>query len=199
MHKMVIMLSVFAGAVHVMAPDHWIPASMLSWQRGWGFVRAVAFSTVALLFHVLFGFGVYLGLHDWLIRIPENDLFPFALLLVSVMALVRAFRFSDRGRVVRLGTSRIWGTMAVFSLLGPSESVIPILLKAGHLGIGYPIPLAAFAAGTVFSGAFLLAAGRFVWNHPLWLSRSLGWAHQRATVVPIAASVVVGLAYLFRV
>ncbi len=42
--ELAITLSFLAGAAHVLAPDHWMPGSVVAWQRGWGFIKTSLFS-----------------------------------------------------------------------------------------------------------------------------------------------------------
>jgi hypothetical protein len=198
MPVMLFLLSALAGALHVLAPDHWVPASILSWRRCWSPVRAGLFAAFALTLHVLMGVGVYFLFDEQLKTLDPDRLFPYALALVVGVMLLRGLRFSRIREVQRVGTHSLWGLMAVLSFLGPCESIIPIFLKSSSLGAGYLLPLLAFWIGTVSMGVALVLSGRFVWNRPLWLIRSFDWANQRIAVVPVAVGVALGLRYLLR-
>jgi hypothetical protein len=195
---MLFLLSAIAGAIHVMAPDHWVPASILSWQRRWNPLRAALFSGAMLTAHVLMGAGLYFVFDDQLRELNPARLFPYSLAFVVGLMLLRMLRFSRIRDVQRVGNHAWWGWVAVLSLLGPCESIIPIFLKSASLGAGYLFPLLAFWVGTVSAGVALTLSGRFVWNRPLWLIRAFDWANQRVAVLPIAAGVALGLRYLLR-
>jgi hypothetical protein len=193
-----LLLSLMAGSVHVLAPDHWVPASLLCWQRRWKPRAAVGFVLSSLLLHVASGFAIYLVLAPLLERIAVSRFFAFAVGLVVVGAGIRAMRFSRIRDVLGLGSNWLWAALTVASLLGPCESIIPIFLKARQLGMGYLEPFMAFAAGTVLMGGAMIIGGGRIWNSPLHLTRSIRWANRPRSVVPIAAVVATGLIFLLR-
>lgn len=197
-NQWLILLSVVAGAIHMLAPDHWVPASVLVWQRRWGSAKTVAFAGIALLVHLLFGFAIYFMISGFLSHLDSDKLFIFALALVLLVALARGIRVERMQEVLRAGPHSAWGLFAVISLLGPCESVIPVFIKARALGMGYLIPFVAFFAGSLLSGTALVLGGRRVWNKPLWLPRGIHWAHQRSAVLPVVAGVAVGLTLLLK-
>ncbi|MCM2277949.1 MAG: hypothetical protein NDJ89_07710 [Oligoflexia bacterium] len=192
------LLCALAGAFHVIAPDHWVPASLLSWQRGWRSGRAAAFAALAFAAHVALGFLIFLLLGRGIWDLASTNLLSFALVLVAGVAVIRAFRFRRIREVLSSGNNGVWGFFMVFSLLGPCESLIPILIKARSLGAGYVLPLLAFFAGTALSGLLLVFSGRFFWNRPHWLPRGVHAANQRLATVPVVTVVVLGLAFLVR-
>ena len=191
------LLSALAGAIHVLAPDHWVPASILSWQRRWRAPATALFSTAALVMHVMLGAALYFLLEERLHRLSDTHLLSYALTFVVAVMLVRGLRFSRIHDVQKQGSSW-WGMLGVVSLLGPCESIIPIFVKSSSLGVGYLLPLLAFLAGTVGMGTVLVLGGKWLWNRPLWLPRAFGWVNQRLTVFPVAAGVVLGLRFLLR-
>jgi hypothetical protein len=195
---LLVLLSAFAGAVHVMAPDHWVPASIHAWQRRWSIPRAIAFSVSVLTLHVLFGIGMYFALGDWLRALRPQQLFPFAIAVVLLMMAVRAIRYSRIQDVQRLGPHSHWGILAVVMLLGPCESILPVFIKASSLGVGYLLPLGAFLAGTVVTGSVLVVSGRLAWNRPFWITRFFDRFNQRVALLPVAAACVLGMRLLLR-
>jgi len=195
---MLVLLSALAGAIHVAAPDHWVPASVLSWQRRWTPAQSALFAAGALTIHVLLGAAIYFAFDESLRALNPARLFPSSLLFVIAVMLLRGFRFWRIRDVQRVGPHAWWGVLAVLSLLGPCESIIPIFLKSASLGIGYVVPLAAFLLGTIFVGVGLTLTGGFMWNRPHWLIRAFDWANQRLAILPITAGVALGLRYLLR-
>jgi hypothetical protein len=196
---LMILLSALAGAVHVLAPDHWVPGSILAWQRGWRAPRIALFSVFALGFHVLLGFVIYFLMSDWIAAIDANRLFAFSIAFVAVVTLLRGFRFSRVKEVFNAGRNGVWGLFAVISILGPCESIIPVFVKAGHLGMGYLVPFCAFLFGTVATGTVLMLAGGAVWNRPYLLPRGLQLARHRAAVIPVVAGLALGFRFLLKI
>lgn len=195
---LLVSLSAFAGALHVLAPDHWVPLSILGWQRRWSPRRAALFTAGALTLHVLLGAAIYFVFDGRLRALNPARIFPYSLALVAGVMCLRGLRFSRIRDVQRMGTHAWWGWVAVLSLLGPCESLLPIFLKSASLGVGYLVPLAAFWLGTVSAGVALGLTGRFLWDRPLWLISAFDRANQRLAVLPVAAGVVLGLRYLLR-
>jgi hypothetical protein len=192
-------LSVLSGAVHMLAPDHWLPASVVAWQRGWGYRRTVGFAALAHLSHVLLGVLIFFAFDPILLGLDPSRLFRFTLGLVLVVMAIRLVRFSRVREVLRAGPSSAWGIVAVFSLLGPCESVIPILIKSHQLGTGYLLPVAAFVLGSWIAGSSLVLAGRVLWDRPFWLPRSVNWAWRVPAILPVAASLGLGLRAILRI
>lgn len=192
------LLAALAGAVHVMAPDHWMPTSILSWQRGWTWPRTVAFATGSFLLHILMGVAIFYGFHPFLMMLDSHFLLGFGLFLVVSVMFLRLVRFSRIQEVLRSGSQSIWGSFATLSLLGPCESIIPILIKSGQLGMGYATPLLAFALGTVVAGCAAVLSGHLMWNRPLGLPLGLAWAQRSSAVLPVIAGLTAGLGVLLR-
>jgi hypothetical protein len=197
-HTMIV-LAALAGAVHVLAPDHWLPASVVAWQRGWSLSRSAAFAALTFLVHLVLGVVIYFSFDSILAEQEASRLFAFGMILVFSVMIVRMLRFSRLREVVRAGPNSSWGLFAVISLLGPCESVIPILIKARQLGIGYLIPSVSFLAGTMVVGMACVVAGRLLWNRPLWLPRGISWARSRSAILPAVAGLALGLTAILRV
>jgi len=70
------------------------------------------------------------------------------------------------------------GILASWSLLGPAETLIPVVLKASQLGHGYLLPVVCYAAGTLLAGDFLVMAGRRMWNQPGAVAQGWLWLHR---------------------
>ena len=188
-----LILSALAGVVHVLAPDHWLPASLLAWQKRWTFSRTVAFSTLFFLIHMILGFLMCLVFLPFVGNFDSLPLLFFALVLVFAAMVIRGQRFSRIREVLFSGSHGSWGVFAVISLLGPAESMIPIWLKARHLGMGYFMPFLAFFAGTLLAGVSCVILGRLQWDRPFSLGHAMSWANRRASVLPVIAGVGIGL------
>lgn len=196
--EMFTLLCALAGALHVLAPDHWVPASILSWQKGWKASRVALFSILVFVSHLLLGFLIFFLARPLMEGISSSTLLAFSLTLVALVAIARGMRFSRIREVLRGGQGGIWGVFTVFSLLGPCESIIPVFIKAGHLGTGYLLPFSAFFAGTLVAGIALIFSGRMIWNRPQLLPRALNWSRLRVAVIPVVTGVVVGLTYILK-
>ena len=141
------------------------------------------------------GIGLFRGL-----LVQTQDLLLFSLILIVVLTLVRAMRFSRIMKIQKTAANRgFWALLSVLSLLGPAESVIPIFIKADQLGIGYLLPLLAFFAGTFIAGALAVAFGRSAWNRPFWLPRGLEIAHKKMAAFPVIVLVAIGISFLSRI
>lgn len=194
-----ILLSALAGAIHVLAPDHWVPASIVGWQRRWSTFRSALYATLMLSLHVLMGAGAYFLFDDQLRTVDSARLFNYSLGFVALLMALRAWRFSMIRDIQRVGPHLGWATTLVLTLLGPCESIIPIFLKSASLGVGYVVPFGAFLAGTLGAGITLTFVGREVWNRPFWLIRAFDRGSQRLAALPVAAGVVLGLRFLLRI
>jgi hypothetical protein len=182
----------------MLAPDHWMPLSLASWQRKWGVVKTVALSLLALIFHLALGFVLYLTLRPIIIAYRSHRLFYVSVALVILAAALRSARFGKIREVLRLGSNRIWRGVTVLALLGPCESLIPVMVKAHHLGIGYLSTAAAFALGTLVSGVLVITLGRYIWNHPIKLNQGVSWALHRRSVIPATLGVALGLIFILK-
>lgn len=189
----IIYLSALAGAVHVLAPDHWLPASIVAWQRGWSISKTIFFALAIFVLHVAMGAAIYFSF-SWLFAGLESfDFFLFSVVLVFSVMLLRLLRFSSVAQVFRSGPRGFWPLLSVFLLLGPCETIIPILIKSHQLGIGYKLPLLVFGAGTVIAGMFLVLVGRLLWNRPFLLPLGVTFGSKRAALVPVVACLLIGI------
>lgn len=196
--QILLLFSILAGAVHVLAPDHWLPSSVLTWQRQWGFLKTLLFSSLVFLIHLSLGGLIYFFFFSFFSQVKAEFLFPFTLLLLFFSLCMRLARFSRIQEVLRSGANSRWGYFATLSLLGPCESLIPLLIKSKLMGTGYLLPFLAFFMGTLLTGGVLVYLGRILWNHPVLFSKSLSWAYQRTTAVPLVLLLFAGLSTLFR-
>jgi hypothetical protein len=199
----ILVLSAFAGALHIVAPDHWVPVSVLSWQRRWTKSRTIVISLLLLALHVLAGAGIYLLLHRFCLAVPSvsrwsvDRIFVMSLVLVAFCAAIRGSRFNRIGEVFRAGPHGAWGTLAVLSLLGPCEWMLPILIKAAQIGMGFFLPFAFFLGGTLLTGAVCVSLGQRIWNRPMLFSRSMEWIRRAKPIFPVASFVVAVLCVAF--
>ena len=130
-------VSAIAGVIHVMAPDHWLPASVLAWQRGWMLRKTALFSVAILCFHICLGLAIYFAIGVLVSHFGPDRGFAVALAITLGAMFLRMVRFSRiRGIFRSTNSNAVWGILGVLSLLGPCESLIPILLKSRQLGVG---------------------------------------------------------------
>lgn len=189
----ILLLAGLVGAAHVLAPDHWFPTSVLGWQRRWSVSRSLLFALAIYALHAAMGLAIYFAFNHFLDQLDSGRLLAFSVILVGSVSLVRVIRFPRIREVLGSGYTGPWGLFVAISLLGPAESLIPILIKSGHSGVGYLGPSLAFLAGTVAMGTASMFLGRMVWDKPMGLPVGINWMFRGGTVVPVLAGVAVGL------
>jgi hypothetical protein len=123
------------------------------------------------------------------------------LAVVCTFGLFRAFRFVGVEDVIRSRSQSPWRLWTVFALLGPCESVVPVLVKARAMGQGYPLAIVCFLLGTLMMGGVLVWAGRSVWNRPALLTRWVAVLRRgrgRTLPIPVAGAVAIGIICLLK-
>ncbi len=181
------------GAIQMVAPDRWMPASVFVWRRGWKFSKLAGFSLMSGSAHVLLGLVLYLALAKCFALVPENSLGVFSLLFLGAIGTLRAIRFSRFREVLFRDSHSTHIVGALISLVGPSEMIIPVLMKA-HMDEAPLLPVVgAFWVGTCLAGVFGLVIARARWNQPMALPSAVQWAQSRMAAIPMAAGAVVGL------
>jgi len=193
---MMILLTILAGALHVLSPDHWLPTSVLAWQKGWRPTKTLIFSIGLFFSHVLTGYFLYLLFKKWSDGLDQLRLFYVSLLFVILVTLVRSVRLSKVKTVFRIGHQGIRGNFLAWSLLGPSEILVPIFVKSKDLGMGYLAPFGAFLVGTGIAGTLLVLLSQSWWNRPFGLPLGVHWVFRRRAVLPALAGVTVSLSLL---
>lgn len=196
--NLLIVLCLLAGAIHVLSPDHWMPTSVLAWQRGWRPLKLTSFIFGAMLAHVFSGFVIFLMFIGFLKNLPIDSLFVLSVLMMTVFTVARGLRFRRISRVYESGPKSQWAIMNTLFLLGPCESIIPVFVKTSQMGMGYLTPFLAFLIGTLFSGYIVIFLGRYGWNRPLVLPRWLAWSQNGMSSLPFAIFVAFGLTVLLQ-
>jgi hypothetical protein len=192
-------IAALIGAVQMLSPDHWMPSSVIAWQRGWRTSRTIRFVAIAVLLHVASGAVIGLCL-AWVagraVPLSDSEFLLSSVLLVGVASAIRAYRFVRIREVVRAGPPNLWSYVPVLSLLGPSEALVPILSRAPLLGCGFIIPIVAYLAGALGAGLPLVLLARRGWNRPHWLPRGLEWANRRRALLPASLGALAGIGLL---
>ena len=158
------LFTALAGAAQMIAPDRWMPASVFAWQKGWKTGRIAAFSLLIFTVHVALGFAIYLALSKLLNEVPEEALGVFTLAFLGLIGTVRAIRFSRFREILYRGPQISAVIYTLISLLGPSEMVVPVLMKARSEGVPMLPALLPFWAGTCVIGFVVLLVARSRWN-----------------------------------
>jgi hypothetical protein len=184
-------LSAMAGAVHVIAPDHWFPASSLAWRRGWRSGKTVAFLGLAYAGHLALGYALFWFFREFWLSAVAGRLLYFTVALIASSALIRSYRFSSGEGYVR----SVW---TVLAFLGPCESIVPILIKGEQMGVASREILSAFLFGTIAMGIALVLLSRRIWDRPETLARYVNLIRGRVAPLPVAGAVAVGLVYFLR-
>lgn len=193
------LLALLAGAAHVFSPDHWMPATLVGWRKGWRLPRLFAFLGLALALHVVLGFLLYLIFLPLLLRLTAGQVWLTCMALIALGSVVRSLRLPLVRAVFARSASGIAALGDALLCLGPAEILVTVLFKARLLGTGYPLPLAAFLAGSLASAFVLSAAGRHRYNRPGFLPRALMLSDQRLAALPVGVCLVAGAALLFKI
>lgn len=188
-----IVFAALAGAVQMVAPDRWMPASVFVWRRGWHLDKLAGFSFMIFSVHVVLGFAIFAALAKVFAGVPENLLGVFSLIFLGSIGTVRAVRFSRFREVLYRDPQSRRVMYALMSLIGPSEMVIPVLMKARLDGIPMIPVLISFWLGTCLAGLMALSIARVRWNRPMALPSAVQWAQSRVATIPMAAGALVGL------
>ncbi len=158
----------------------------------------LAIGAVLLLAHVVLGAALYFALEQPLRHwVSPERFFVFATGFSLFFMLVRMVRFSDLENAFETGAQRSRGLVSVFLLLGPAETLIPLLTRSGQLGAGFLVPVLGFAAGTLAVGLLTTAFGRMLCSRPNWLTLGLDWFYRPVAMAPLAAGAALGLLLVF--
>jgi hypothetical protein len=198
-----IVFAALVGAVQMVAPDHWMPISVYAWQRGWTIPKTTLFAFPLFLLHVLLGCALYLALQTPLSHVAEKNLAGFTFLLLGGFGLLRAVHFARMGHVIHRnprwlsqGRKTVHGWWPLLFFLGPSEMVLPVLMKARMDHLEPTFLVLFFFAMTVVSGSVLVGWARLSWNRPSFLPRAVEWCNSRVAAYPVAVSALVGMLFL---
>ncbi len=149
------------GALHTLAPDHWMPFAALARARGWTPARALRTTVLCGLGHVtvsavlgIAALSIGLGLAE-LIGGRLASLAPALLMLFGAAYMLWGLR-PHRHRHEQQGVTE--GALFVLFSSDPCVALIPLILASA--GGGWPLILAvilAYEAGTIASMSILVA------------------------------------------
>lgn len=192
---LLVLISFLVGVIQTFSPDHWVPLSLMSWKKRWDTWKNIGVVGVSFFFHILSGFFIFLLFRNWLLQLSWQKLLILSEVSLLTAASLRWFRFTQRKNVLVIGQNQVWGGLTVLSLLGPSESLVPILVKSHQMGTGYLLPLIFFGVGSWLAGVLLVRIGKFVWNRPLLFTQTFGWIYQKGISFPMTASLLMLLSF----
>lgn len=190
-----LVLTGLVGIFHVWSPDHWLPLSVISWQKRWSAPRTVLTWTAACLAHVGLGLALAALVAPLLRWWDAPTLFLLSIALVLVFALLRGRRLVRLQEVLRSGALGRWGLYVSVGLLGPAELMVPIAVKGYQLGFetlasGVLIRAAVvFGLCTWMGGLAAVLYGRARWEVPQALPRALQSVARQVGGVPLFMSV----------
>lgn len=148
------------GALHTLAPDHWMPFAALARARGWTPVRALRTTVICGLGHVtvsailgVAALWIGLGVAE-LIGGKLASLAPTLLMAFGVVYMLWGLR-PHRHRHEKQGVTE--GALFVLFSSDPCVALIPLILAAA--GGGWPLIIAVIAAyeiGTIASMSILV-------------------------------------------
>lgn len=180
MNWVLVSSSIAVGAVHAIAPDHWLPIAMIGRARRWTPTGLLAVTFAAGLGHVvssiiLAGVGLALGFGFTRMKgIEESRGLVAGLLLIgfgvgySLWGLKHIRRHDSHAEE---GTAvSTWVLIAIF-VLGPCEPLIPLMFLAASKELAAVVVVAvSFSVATIavmlaatwaaYSGVRLMSGGR---------------------------------------
>lgn len=190
------MFAALAGAVQMIAPDRWMPASIFAWQRGWSFARVALFTLLIFAAHLLMGLAVFGFFGRLFTVVPDEMLGAFSFIFLGAVGLIRVQRFDRIREILSRSRNSRRVLLTLLSLLGPSEMIVPILMKARLDDVSLPMVIVVFFAGTWAAGLAGVAVSKAYWNKPLVLPAAFEWCQSRAAIVPMSAGVLLGIALI---
>ena len=193
----IVLLAALAGGIHVFGMDHWLPVSVLAWQKGWRVSRTVIFSFIAFFSHVLTGYILYRVLRGGLIDLSDRTLSLVALVIMFILMLARELRFGKMLNLFRVGHQGVSGSFFALSILGPCEILLPFFIKINALGVNAFVPFIAFLGGTWVVGISLVLMGRRRCNRPIWLPLRLNFAQRQGISIPSVAVFMLTIGFFF--
>jgi len=199
---LILILSFLAGAVQMIAPDRWIPLSVLSWRSRWSDSNTIGFSSLTFGMHLLLGVALFFALENTL-KLSQYGPFPLTLFAGSVILGGTAFRMKRFSRVRSIlsapfdsPSSTAWGGVTAIGLLGPSEVLIPVLAKTLQMGASPVSVILAFTMGTLIAGNLMVGLGRRAWDRPFWLPRVLEVVQRDTSALTVAVGLILGVGFL---
>lgn len=199
-----LILAFVAGAAQVVSPDHWMPLSMMGWQKRWGGLRVSMTAIVLYFLHLGAGVLLFYALSPLLQIWDGSMMFQASVALVLMSLLYRVSRLDRVDNVLHQNLKRrytffeLWGVETVVGFLGPCETLLPIMIKAHNRGEEYLPVLVAFAGGTIIVGLLLITFTRDLWHNPARLTRGVLWANENRALMPALAGLGLGLIFLSR-
>jgi len=148
------------GALHTLAPDHWMPFAALARARGWTPVRALRTTIVCGLGHVTVSALLGIAALSVGVRLAEliggklASLAPALLMLFGTIYMLWGLR-PRRHRHEKQGVTE--GALFVLFSSDPCVALIPLILASA--GGGWPLIVAVIAAyeiGTIASMSLLV-------------------------------------------
>ncbi len=149
---MLLFSSLMVGALHALAPDHWLPFVALSRAQSWSTRKTALVTFIAGIIHVssslIIGLaGIYLGrsisvVNHW--EWVRGEWFSFLLIGFGITYMVWAIKQSNKRKVEEARSQKgemfYWIYFAIF-VLGPCEPLIPFLFLSAGKGIGQIVPV----------------------------------------------------------
>src|SRR4051794_12181190 len=88
----IIVLSLLAGVLRVVAPDHWLPTSVLAWQKKWRTPATIGYALFAFSSHIAAGSLLFLFFQGWMNRVGSSEVFLAGFMIMLVLAWIRRNR-----------------------------------------------------------------------------------------------------------
>lgn len=194
-----LVFAAIAGAIQMVAPDRWMPTSVLAWQKGWRTTTLLRFSLFSSSVHLVLGFLIYELIALLPISLTSESLGIFTLIFLGIIGAIRAFRFSGVRELLFRSSDSRRAVYSILSLLGPSEMVAPVLLKARSQGMPLVPMLVAMLFGSWIAVFPILSIARASWSRPMALPSAVQWSRSRMAALPMLAGALVGIALMIGV
>jgi hypothetical protein len=188
-------ITALLAVFHMLSPDHWVPLSVLSWQRGLERREIVRTSALLVLAHLGLAVLIYGLLLPFVSGsgLDSRSVLRLGAVIVASVVVLRLRRFERMLEVFRGGNAGKGALLTVLSLMGPAESLVPLLLKARADGSSGLAVLALYGVLSVASLLVLTFGGHVFWNDPTKLARGLNLFLRPGFSVPVTAGLGLGL------
>jgi len=178
------------GAFHTLSPDHWVPLSVLSWQRGLT-RKQIAFQSLQLVaLHLALAGGLFVVLSPILSAssLGSATILRIGAALVAAVVVIRMRRLERMVEVFRGGFSGKGALWTTFSLLGPAESLVPLMIKAKADGVTVLGVAGLYGLLTYGTLTGLALLGHRYWSDPTRLARGVSLVLRPSFAFPLAAA-----------
>jgi hypothetical protein len=187
------------GGAHMLSPDHWMPVSIQAWQKSWSSRFTSSIAAMVISFHVVFGFLLFFIFQKLFLNLDSKGLVIFTVAWIGFFTFVRSQRFSQLQMILWGGPKLSSKILTLFTFIGPSESLIPVLIKAHLMPTNFFLTFLCFWMGSLMVGIPLMIFGQLWTERPLALPQQMVWAQKKFISIPTAVATTAGLIVLLQI